>query len=123
MLSPVGYQPDVQESHNCDSCGESYQRYRLLLKQMLSPVGYQPDVQESHIAAILVAKVIKGTGVYWTNAFAIYLTWPSPSIRYLMVVSALIPIGPRACIFWVLIPSSAPKPNSPPSVNLVLAFT
>ena len=36
---------------------------------MLSPVGYQPDVQESHIAAILVAKVIKGTGFYQSKCF------------------------------------------------------
>jgi hypothetical protein len=32
-------------------------------------------------------------------------------------------MGPRACSFWVEIPTSAPKPNSPPSVNLVEALT
>ena len=53
----------------------------------------------------------------------IYLICPSPSIKYLVVVKTLIPIGPRACSFWVEIPSSAPKPNSPPSVKRVLAFT
>ncbi len=29
----------------------------------------------------------------------------------LIVVSSFRPKGPRACIFWVLIPSSAPSPN------------
>ena len=33
------------------------------------------------------------------------------------------PIGPRACVFWVEIPISAPKPNSPPSVKRVEALT
>ena len=33
------------------------------------------------------------------------------------------PIGPRACSFWVEMPISAPKPNSPPSVKRVLALT
>ena len=32
-------------------------------------------------------------------------------------------IGPLACSFCVEMPISAPKPNSPPSVNLVEAFT
>ena len=31
-------------------------------------------------------------------------------------------MGPRACSRSVLIPISAPKPNSNPSLNLVLAF-
>ena len=33
------------------------------------------------------------------------------------------PIGPRACSFWVEMPISAPKPNSPPSVKRVDALT
>ena len=33
------------------------------------------------------------------------------------------PIGPRACSFWVEMPISAPKPNSPPSTNRLEAFT
>ena len=33
------------------------------------------------------------------------------------------PSGPRACSFWVEMPISAPNPNSPPSVNRVLALT
>ncbi len=53
----------------------------------------------------------------------VYLTCPSPEIRYLPVVRASSPIGPRAWSFWVDIPNSAPKPNSPPSVNLVEALT
>ena len=31
-------------------------------------------------------------------------------------------MGPRACIFWVEMPISAPRPNSPPSVNRVLGI-
>jgi hypothetical protein len=50
-------------------------------------------------------------------------TCPSPSMQNFVVVSASSPIGPRACSFWVLMPSSAPMPNSPPSVNRVEAFT
>ena len=42
---------------------------------------------------------------------------------YLTVVSSRRPIGPRACSFWVLMPISAPKPNSSPSVNRVDALT
>ncbi len=38
-------------------------------------------------------------------------------------VSSASPIGPRACIFCVEMPISAPKPNSPPSVNRVEALT
>ena len=48
---------------------------------------------------------------------------PSPKITYFVVVSASNPIGPLACNFCVLIPISAPNPNSNPSVNLVDAFT
>ena len=33
------------------------------------------------------------------------------------------PIGPLACILSVLTATSAPKPNSPPSLSLVLALT
>src|SRR5437870_4940474 len=32
-------------------------------------------------------------------------------------------MGPRACSFCVEIPTSAPRPSSPPSVNRVEAFT
>ena len=38
-------------------------------------------------------------------------------------MSSLRPIGPRACSFCVEMPTSAPRPNSPPSVNRVEAFT
>ena len=48
---------------------------------------------------------------------------PSPKITYFVVVSASNPIGPLACNFCVLIPISAPNPNSNPSVNLVDALT
>jgi hypothetical protein len=42
---------------------------------------------------------------------------------YFVEVISVRPIGPRACSFCVEIPISAPKPNSPPSVKRVLAFT
>ena len=45
--------------------------------------------------------------------------WPSPVTTYLVEVISGRPIGPRACSFWVEMPISAPKPNSPPSVNRV----
>ena len=48
---------------------------------------------------------------------------PFPKITYFFVVRASCPIGPRAWSFWVLIPISAPNPNSFPSVNLVDALT
>ena len=48
---------------------------------------------------------------------------PSPKITYFVVVSGSNPIGPLACNFCVLIPISAPNPNSNPSVNLVDALT
>src|SRR5581483_6841931 len=50
-------------------------------------------------------------------------TCPVPSITHLYVVSSLSANGPRACSFCVEMPTSAPNPNSPPSVNCVLAFT
>ena len=49
--------------------------------------------------------------------------WPLPSTTYLAVVSSRRPIGPRACSFWVLMPISAPKPNSSPSMKRVEALT
>src|SRR3954449_1995877 len=49
-------------------------------------------------------------------------TCPFPWIKYLLEVNAFNPIGPRACNFCVLMPISAPKPNSKPSVNLVDAL-
>src|SRR6478609_2267378 len=52
-----------------------------------------------------------------------HLTWPSPTTTYLLDVISGSPMGPRACSFWVEIPISAPKPNSPPSVNRVEALT
>ncbi len=45
------------------------------------------------------------------------------STTYLLEVISGSPSGPRACSFWVEIPISAPKPNSPPSVKRVEAFT
>ena len=39
-----------------------------------------------------------------------------------MDVSSLSPSGPRACSFCVEMPISAPRPNSPPSVNRVEAL-
>ena len=42
---------------------------------------------------------------------------------YLVEVISVSPIGPRAWSFWVLMPISAPNPNSPPSVNRVDALT
>ena len=49
--------------------------------------------------------------------------WPLPVTMYLQEQSSLRPIGPRACSFWVEMPISAPKPNSPPSVKRVDALT
>src|SRR5581483_538389 len=48
---------------------------------------------------------------------------PSPWMTYFVVVSSRRPMGPRACSFCVLIPISAPKPNSSPSVKRVDALT
>ncbi|CAM5699398.1 hypothetical protein SVIOM74S_00516 [Streptomyces violarus] len=50
-------------------------------------------------------------------------TCPSPVTMYFVLVSSGRPIGPRACSFCVEMPISAPKPNWPPSVNRVEAFT
>src|SRR5207237_3836386 len=50
-------------------------------------------------------------------------TWPSPWTTYFAVVSSRSPMGPRACSFCVLMPISAPKPNSSPSVKRVEALT
>ena len=60
----------------------------------------------------------------WTSLLIIIysLICPSPLITYFVVVNSLIPIGPRAWSFCVEIPISPPKPNSPPSENLVEAF-
>ena len=41
---------------------------------------------------------------------------------YFVLVSSGRPIGPRACSFWVLMPISAPNPNSAPSVKRVEAL-
>ncbi len=55
--------------------------------------------------------------------FLSYLTCPFPYTIYFVDVSCFSPIGPLACSFCVLIPISAPKPNSKPSVKRVEAFT
>src|SRR5690606_28463281 len=52
-----------------------------------------------------------------------YLICPSPRIYHFSVTSFSKANGQRACSFCVDIPISAPKPNSPPSVNQVEAFT
>src|ERR1700751_76987 len=49
-------------------------------------------------------------------------TWPVPMISYLEDVSSARANGPRQWSFCVLMPISAPKPNSPPSVKRVEAF-
>ena len=55
---------------------------------------------------------------------AVYsLTCPSPWATHLNEQSSRVPIGPRACSFWVELPISAPMPNSAPSVKRVEAFT
>ena len=38
-------------------------------------------------------------------------------MTYLQLVSSSRPMGPRACIFWVGMPISAPSPTSPPPVH------
>src|SRR5699024_12660607 len=50
------------------------------------------------------------------------LTWPCPTTSHLLAVISRRPIGPRACSFWVEMPISAPKPNSPPSEKRVEAL-
>src|SRR4030095_9676534 len=50
------------------------------------------------------------------------LVCPVPRMRYLNVVSCSTPTGPRACMRPVAMPISAPKPNSPPSANCVVAL-
>lgn len=52
----------------------------------------------------------------------IYLTCPVPTISYFDEVSSASAKGPRQWSFCVLMPISAPKPNSPPSVKRVDAF-
>ena len=42
---------------------------------------------------------------------------------YLVVHNSSNPMGPRAWSFWVEMPISQPRPNSPPSVNRVEALT
>ena len=54
--------------------------------------------------------------------YCYFLIAPSPSTTYLVVKRAESPIGPRACSFCVLIPISAPKPKTNPSVKRVEAF-
>ncbi len=49
--------------------------------------------------------------------------WPAPVTTYFVEVISGRPIGPRAWSFWVEMPISAPKPNSPPSVKRVDALT
>src|SRR6202035_2930397 len=51
-----------------------------------------------------------------------YRTCPVPTISYFEEVSSASAKGPRQCNFWVLMPISAPKPNSAPSVKRVEAF-
>src|SRR5580704_17573239 len=51
-----------------------------------------------------------------------YRTCPVPTISYFDEVSSASAKGPRQCNFWVLMPISAPKPNSVPSVKRVEAF-
>ncbi len=51
-----------------------------------------------------------------------YRTCPVPTISYFEEVSSASAKGPRQWSFWVLMPISAPKPNSAPSVKRVEAF-
>ena len=50
-------------------------------------------------------------------------TCPSPQATYFRQVSSRNEIGPRTWSFCVEMPISAPRPNWPPSVNRVEAFT
>src|SRR5690606_5940307 len=51
-----------------------------------------------------------------------YLICPSPVTNHFSVTNFSKANGPRACNFCVEMPISAPKPNSPPSVNRVDAL-
>jgi hypothetical protein len=51
-----------------------------------------------------------------------FLTCPLPRTMYLYVVNSSSAMGPRAWSRLVLMPISAPKPNSPPSLKRVEAF-
>ena len=50
-------------------------------------------------------------------------TCPSPQATYFRQVSSRNEIGPRTWSFCVEMPISAPRPNCPPSVKRVEAFT
>ena len=52
-----------------------------------------------------------------------YRICPFPRTMYFQLVSSCKPIGPRAWSFCVEMPSSQPRPNSPPSVKRVDALT
>ena len=78
--------------------------------------------------ARIVASVIRAPFGFASRAQAVFSlcgqarTCPEPRASHLVLVSSARPIGPRACSFWVEMPTSAPKPNSPPSVKRVEAF-
>ena len=95
------------------------------MRGIATRVGVAPNAVYTYFpdkAAVVRAIVERLLGEV-AGADSAQRTWPSPVTTYFVEVISGSPIGPRACSFWVEMPISAPKPNSPPSVNRVEALT
>ena len=86
-------------------------------QDVCGPLPHGADQGRSHIARADESKL---HGLFHCRYL---LICPLPVMMYLYVVSSRRPMGPRAWSFWVEMPISQPRPNSPPSVKRVEAFT
>jgi len=77
-----------------------------------------PEGAQGHANMKLALSIFDPHGIVCTY----YRTCPFPTTSNLVEVSSASAKGPRQCSFWVLIPISAPKPNSAPSEKRVEAF-
>ena len=104
-----------EESHRAEEIRAS--KVAQALRELASP-GYPSPQFMKPVALELIP--LRGRDAGATSCY--FRIWPVPMISYLVEVSSFRAKGPRQWSFWVLIPISAPKPNSAPSVNRVEAF-
>ena len=114
---------------------DGWHRVQNALLQLVDRAVQSGDEMGNHAATfrsviVFSAKPLAGTVHRWWHLPGLQYqpvvhprTSPSPSTTYFSDVSPSMPTGPRAWNLSVLMPISAPRPNSKPSAKRVLVLT
>src|SRR2546429_6056978 len=116
-----------QVQHSSDNvCCEPEDKSRSTIGQLAFGHALRGTAAENGLASIAIGQtvplVMPGRVRCFSSINVYDRTCPLPMTSYFVEVNSARANGPRQCNFWVLIPISAPKPNSAPSEKRVEAF-